>query len=154
VVLEVALDLEAGADLGLDQGADQDLEEVTKVDPNLEAEADLIHQRIVLVQDLKAQDVPEVDLEIVMTMIAKMAIVILVRDLAHDQDRDLAPDLGPDLEVLKTMETKRRTYLRSPHWVFLANNVTNFKCYPFSFLYFCTSYSLYFCVQIDKNLFR
>ena len=50
VVLEVALDLEAGADLGLDQGADQDLEEVTKADPNLEAGADLIHQRIVLVQ--------------------------------------------------------------------------------------------------------
>ena len=50
VVLEVALDLEAGADLGLGQGADQDLEEVTKADPNLEAEADLIHQRIVLVQ--------------------------------------------------------------------------------------------------------
>ena len=50
MVLEVALDLEAGADLGLDQGADQDLEEVTKADPNLEAGADLIHQRIVLVQ--------------------------------------------------------------------------------------------------------
>ena len=29
-----------------------------------------------------------------MMMIAKMAIAILVRDLAHDQGRDLAPDLG------------------------------------------------------------
>ena len=55
-----------------------------------------------------------------MMMIAKMAIAILVRDLAHDQDRDLAPDLGPDLEVLKTMETKKEEHSTcdQPHWVF------------------------------------